>query len=253
MHLGLFFLSIFPTAISAEACNGKADEPSCLDQDELCKSPLLGVSNAMKHKCPVMCDSCITTTSTTMTESTTTVTTTTGTTTTTTTTPSNCFGVRDSPFCDDFAAHQCTSSLYGVELRDRCTNLCGTCTSTTSTSTATTQTTRTETTKTTTSRTTRTVTTRTRTTKTRTTTSRTTVTTVGCNGVSHNRNTSERFRSLYMLLYVTSQLHPLSRAHNGCTHVRVLLPRLTSPAQRCSLPFRNRIQGLARSLSLAIA
>ena len=202
MHLGLFFLCIFPPAISAEVCNGKADASSCLGQDELCKSPLLGVSDAMQLKCPVMCSSCITTTSTTTTESTTTVTTNTGTTTTatetaTTTTPSNCFGVKDSPFCDDFAAQQCTSSLYGVELRDRCTNLCGTCTSTTSTSTATTQTTRTETTKTTTSRTTRTVTTQTRTTKTRTTTSRTTVTTVGCNGVSHNRNTSERFRSLY--------------------------------------------------------
>lgn len=197
MRLEILFLlgCISATYVSAsELCNNKPDEPYCTGQFGLCASPLLGVANAMQIKCPALCDSCVTSsstteTSTTGTTTTATETTVTVTTATTTTTPQNCFGVEDSPYCNDFLEEQCSSKIYGTELKHRCTILCNTCTSSTSSSTTittstttkitVTETTNTATTRTTTSRTTRTFTSKTTTTKTR-----TTVTTFGCNGAS---------------------------------------------------------------------
>ena len=138
----------------APACNGEPQPVACNAYVfETCSDALIG--EAVSEKCPVLCQSCVTTTATT----TTTVTTTTSTTTTTTTTQTtsststseapSCNGVQQPESCKEYSHGDCSDAIIGSGLVTKCPVMCKACVPTTSTVTTTTSTTTTTTTLTT--------------------------------------------------------------------------------------------------------
>merc|ERR1711870_158807 len=105
-------------------CNGKPDGQGCADYQF---SPICawdGIFGAhLRITCPVVCDSCATTT----------ITTTSTATSTTTVTPRTCNGVLDPSDCQEGAQFCMQSDILGEFARKHCPATCGTCESTTTT------------------------------------------------------------------------------------------------------------------------
>eukprot|EP00039_Didymoeca_costata_P005405 m.81369 g.81369 ORF g.81369 m.81369 type:complete len:1480 (+) comp12809_c0_seq2:178-4617(+) len=220
------------TTTTVEKCNGLVDPPDCDFEelgDQLCTSLIPGNENSdnlaqkVRDQCPILCDTCETSTATSTDTSTET-----STATSTLFNGKQCDGEFDPPECGGaIPITLCNNSVSGNATREKCPAMCDACETTTATSTITTTITSTATsTQTTITATSKTQTTRTQTSRTQTSKTSTTSTTEPpkCNGVPD----SHECRNIPVTIFL-----------NGCnaSHPDILIRNLSLTA-RAKCPLR---------------